>query len=208
MDLRRISAPLTRAQKLDVVSLAEVKAQARVMHDEENDLIESYIATAYDYLSGPEGWTNGYCLLEEEFEVYVETLVDVFELPVRPFMGDTVGFARRDAIIDTYADIDAATYILTNSGDFGMLARLQPSLVSPPAFARDPRRYRIRFKAGHEDPATIPEGLKQSIKLLAAHWYVNREATIADPRVSNVSREVQLGVRSLAGRYRIEPDHS
>lgn len=208
MGLRRISAPLTRAQKLEVVSLAEVKAQARVMHDEENDLIEGYIATAYDYLSGPEGWTNGYCLLEEEFEVYVETVVDVFELPVRPFMGDTVGFARRDAIIDAYADIDAATYIVTNSGDFGMLARLQPSLAALPAFARDPRRYRIRFKAGHEDPATIPEGLKQSIKLLAAHWYVNREATIADPRVSTVSREVQLGVRSLAGRYRIEPDHS
>lgn len=33
----------------------------------------------------------------------------------------------------------------------------------------------IAYKAGHEDAAAVPGHLKRAIKLIAAHWYENRE---------------------------------
>ncbi len=208
MDLRRISDPLTTEQKLTVVTLQDVKAQARVMHSVEDEVIVRHIEAAYDFLAGPEGWTNGFCLLEETFELYAEGFADQLELPVRPFRGEIVSIETRDTQLDAYAAVDPVTYALTQDGDYGLLVRLQPSLARPQTFARDPRRYRIRFKAGHPTPDIVPSGLKQAIRLLAAHWYVNREATIADPRVTSVSRAIQFGLQQTAGRYRVEPDHS
>ena len=73
MDLRRISPAITREDKLRVVTVDQVKAQARVplSDNSEDKLIESYIVSAYDYLSGPEGWLGRCCLLDEEWEDYV-----------------------------------------------------------------------------------------------------------------------------------------
>src|SRR4051812_28741787 len=85
MDLSLISTPLTRDQKVAVCPLAIVKAQARILSDDENDLIERYIETAYDFLSGPDGWLGGCCLLVEEWEYYVRGPERCYvELPLRP----------------------------------------------------------------------------------------------------------------------------
>jgi uncharacterized phiE125 gp8 family phage protein len=209
MDLRRISAPLTREQKLTVVSIADVKLQARVRHDDEDELIAANIATAYDYLSGYDGWTNGFVLLEESFEFYSESLSDTLELPLRPVgEGGLISVESRDTSTADYLALDPATYTFAFDGDLGLIARLQPSLAAPTVFLPDRRRYRVRFKAGHPNPLTIPESIKKAIVLLAAHYYANREAASPDTRAGVLPERIAYGVQSLAGRYRFSPDHS
>lgn len=71
MDLRLTSAPLTQAQKLAVVSVADAKAQARITTASEDALVAGYIEAAYDYLAGPNGWLGRCCLLTETWTTYL-----------------------------------------------------------------------------------------------------------------------------------------
>lgn len=207
MDYRRISAPLTREQKLEVCPLDLVKMQARIRHSDEDRLLISYICTAFDFLHGPEGWLNGYCLLQEEFEFFPGRFDRTVELPLRPFfMDNPVTVDERPSRATDYGTIDAGDYLVTQISDFAILARLvAPGYAS---YQTDALVTRIRFKAGWADPAHVPEPIRQSIMMLAAHFYTNREATMPETGTRTMSREIEYGLKSLAGRYRVSPDHS
>ncbi|MHB2205058.1 head-tail connector protein [Methylobacterium sp. CM6257] len=208
MDLRLISAPLTLEQKLAVVSLEEAKAQARVRHNDEDQLFTGYIAAAFDFLHGPDGWLNGYCLLEESFELCTSRVDAVLELPVRPVVDDTsVSFEGRAAGAD-YVAIAAGDFTIAQINGFATVARLTTAGFAPQPGVIDPRRYRIRFSAGWSDSDLVPSPLKQAIKMLAAHFYASREVAEPAGRGGPLSREVEYGLRALAGRYRVSPDHS
>lgn len=208
MDLRRISDPLTREQKLAVLPISKVKAQERVAHNEEDELIGDHIEAAFDHLHGPNGWLNGYCLLEESFEVFPEAIGDTTEVPLRPVVDEaSVSVARRLAMGD-YATYGIADVLPVSSDGFCTVARLRASGFDEQIGVIDPRQYRIQFKAGWKEPGLVPRPLVQAMLLLASHFYQNREATLSDTRVSNVSKKVEFGLLSLAGRYRISPDHS
>lgn len=208
MDLRRISAPLTLDQKLAVVTLDEAKAQARVRHADEDDLIKGYVAAAFDFLHGPDGWLNGYCLLEESFEFYVGRVDAVLELPIRPVVDDTLISFEGRVDRGAYANIGAADFMVARVDEFATLARLTANGFAAQPGVADPRRYRIRFAAGWSEAADVPSTLKQSIKMLAAHFYANREVAEPAGRGTALSREVEYGLRALAGRHRVSPDHS
>lgn len=214
MDLRLISEPLTLEQKLGVVTLDAVKAQARVRHDDEDALIQGYIASAFDFLHGPDGWLNGYCLLEETFAFFPDPPLEATtELPLRPIVSeDQVTLARR-ALGGAYVAFGAGSFMVASEDTFGVIARLSAVGFAPIRSTRDPREYQVTFKAGWPDPGLVPEPLKQAIRLLAAHFYVNREASqiTGGTGLSGASgklREIEFGLRGLAGRYRVSPDHS
>ena len=213
MDLRRISAPLTLEQKLDVVSLDTLKAQARIRHDEEDRLLVGYIAAAFDFLHGPDGWLNGYCLLEEEFELFLGQVGDATELPLRPIPDDMAPTLERRLDRGAYAAFGPGDFMLALMDGNGVIARLSASAFRAQINVVDPRQYRLTFKAGWPDPDLVPEGLKQSILLLASHFYTNREASqitagVGGSGASGKLREIEFGLRGLAGRYRVSPDHS
>jgi uncharacterized phiE125 gp8 family phage protein len=204
MDLRRISPALTREQKLGVVTVPQVKAQARVIGDDEDGLIESYIISAYDYLSGPEGWLGRCCLLEEEWEYYVGMPDRLgIELPMRPFREDSLTFEYFRS--DAYTAVDAGFYFVSTVDSFPRIARTR-TLSWPYYGIPFSRAYRIRFKAGFGAAEDIPEPIKLAIKMLCAHWYANRETVGPDGR--SVGEDVKYGLRSLCGRYRVALDHS
>lgn len=203
-DIVRVSEPLTRTQKVGVCPLLWVKQQSRILHTDEDDLIERYIEVAYDFLSGPEGWLGGCCLLQEDWECYAPGPVRrVFELPLRPFVGASVtGF---DYLLSdgSYTPVNASTFGMLQT-TFGSL-RLTAGQLWPYSGLYDPRAYRIRFTAGYapiNQPGDVPSPIAQAMRMLVAHWIANREAVgLAGP-------EVMFGLRSLAGRYRVSPDHS
>lgn len=205
MDVRRISPPLTREQKLSVLSLDVVKAQERVLHDEEDLLIESYIVTAFDHLHGANGWLNGYCLLEEEFEFFPGAIYATTDLPLRPVEDDLGVTLERRLARGAYQTVGAGDYMVAGLDQTMVLARLTTTGFAPQIGVTDPREYRITFKAGHATPEEVPSPLVQAMLLLAGHWYQHREASSSDPRVAN---KVEFGLQSLAGRYRFSPDHS
>ena len=148
MDLRRISTPLTLDQKLSVVSLVTLKAQARVRHDDEDALLKGYITAAFDFLHGPDGWLNGYCLLEEEFELFLDQVGDASELPLRPIPDGMVPTLQRRLDRGDYTDLGPGEFMLALVDGSGMIARLSAAAFRAQRGVIDPRQYRITFKAG------------------------------------------------------------
>lgn len=227
MDLQRISTPLTQAQKLTVVTLDALKLHQRITETDEDVLVGDLIEAAYDYLSGPEGWTNGYCLLEESFELFVDAIGERLELPVRRFVdGDLVSFETIDPQTGQYAAVDQGLYTIAREDDFGVIVSLSGTAfrqgegfwrsmnwnawsarwATPPA--RKPRLYRIRFAAGARSAVLVPSPLKQAIKLIAGYWYEKRESIESDPRTQALPEQLTIGIGKLAGRYRVAADHS
>lgn len=202
MDLRPISQP-TRQQKLAVVAVADVKAQARISGSDEDGLIEQDIITAYDYLSGPEGWLNGCCLLEEEWEFYPGPALPArLELPLRPFRSLTSVEMRGSG---SYAALTPAPFLGIGYGRVGTLVRRAPDVAA--LSASDPERYRIRFKAGFGTTKdSIPSPIRKGMLMLCSYWHAQRETVGAEGRA--IGQEVQYGLKALCGRYRISPDHS
>lgn len=213
MGLRLLSTPLDRAAKLAVVSVAEAKAQARITTSAEDDLIGSFIETAYDFLSGPDGWLNGYCLLREEWQYEAEPERESdhlrfrcgryrpMEFPLRPCDAITVEYAPDSA---TYAPLETANYTPTfgDGGVAGIRLSYVPALYGT-GYYPGQRRIRMTAQAGHESADTIPAPLKQCIKMIVGELYLNREMSAVTQ-----SARVMFGLQALAGRYRFEPDHS
>ncbi len=212
MDLRRTSNPLTIKQKLEVVSLADARQQARVSHGVEDGLFQGYIETAFDFLSGQGGWLNGYHLLEETFSYYVPSWSPVcihalsssfrrFELPARPF-GGVISFEwlQPDG---SYLEVAPSLFAVTSpDGEYAAISRVGTGRW-PYTGVGSPLAYRVTFKAGHATPALVPAPLKQAIKLLVTEFYENRSAS-----VDAVRPEALYGLKALAGRYKFAKDHS
>lgn len=190
VDVIRLSPALTTDQVLAVVSVAEVKAQLRISHDREDNLIAGYVAAAYDYLAGEDGWLGGYCLLQQEFEAHFAGGQRSFELPLRPVQA---------------ADIISVTGVPSYTMlDGKLFARVEARSIV--GMSNDPRAVTVRFRAGHAIPADVPAGIRKAILLLAADQYQNREASALGS--SATASEIEFGLRKFAGRYRVSPDHS
>lgn len=206
MDVRRISDPLTPEAKLEVVTLEKAKAHLRVRHVNEDDLIKDLVVTAFYFLHGPDGWLNGYCLLAEEFELFLPTIQATAEIPLRP-VEDVDAVSVASLVDGAYAAASPGSFVAATENDFAVVARL----VAAPAqsvLTTGPRAFRVSFTVGHASAAEVPMPLKQAILLLVGHWYANREATLNSTQSATISRQLEYGLQALAGRYRVSPDHS
>lgn len=207
MDYAITSGALDRTKILELVTVDSVKLSERISHNVENEMIADDIVAAYEYLNGMEGWTNGYYMLEEEVEIYTSGLETTFEIPLRPIRdmsGVTFGRLQADG---TYADVAAADYAAGFANQCLVLSSLSRTAFKPGPGTPHPRSYRVTATVGTES-ALVPAGLVKSIRLLAGHYYMNREAAFADTRTGQLSRKIAYGVEALAGRYRFSPDHS
>jgi uncharacterized phiE125 gp8 family phage protein len=208
LDLRRTSTALTRAEKVAVCPVADVKAQARITHNDEDDLIAAYIETAYDFLSGPEGWLNGCCLLQETWEFYPGyDLGMYFEIPLRPLVSaGLTAFEVLGADGLTYGAVDTSVFFLRRTATMARVIRAGAYLWPYASLgAENPLAYRVTFTSGFTpkvSPTGVPSPIVMGMKMLCAHWLRNRET------VGKVEGEVLYGLRSLCGRYRVSPNHA
>jgi len=207
MDLQLLSDPITKAQKLEVVPVSEVKRDLRITHGDDDASIGDDIEAAYDYLAGPEGWLGHCSLLEEEWELYLPAGVGrTFELPMRPLVGAQLsGFGY---LVDgVYEDVVTDHYFIRPAAGLFASVGYATGRPWPYVAAGVQRGYRLRFKTGFgTTKESIPSGIRKSIRLLAGHWNKAREAASDEGAVAG--QEIPFGLRSLCGRYRISPDHS
>ena len=210
MGVYLISTPLTTEQKLAVVSVADVKLHARITDDSEDALIETYIETAYDFLSGPDGYLNGCCLLEEEFEFYFDKAPatnEFVELPMRPVLS---GLKVSD--VSSMASDGSYTALSTNAWYWSpgypvASVRAVSGQIWPVVTPYHAHSYRTTFIAGFgTTAATVPNELKLAIKLLASTWFMQREAVGDTGR--SAAPNVNYGLRQLLSKYYIAKDHS
>lgn len=174
------------------VSLDEQKAQSRIDTDDDDLLIADKITEARETLErrmGRQFLTATWLLGLDAFPA-----CGWLRLPRPPLQSvQTI----------TYLDADGATQTLATSlygvdtlSEPGILYRL-PSQSWPCTYGV-PNAVQITFVAGWDDVLYVPAGIKAAIKLLVAHWYENREAT-----VEKALHDVQEGIERLVWLHRV-----
>lgn len=172
------------------ITVAEAKAQCRVEHTAEDDLIQSLIAAATDYLE----IILRRQLVTATWETRLDCFEDIIELPKPNLLTVvTIKYIDIDGVEQT---IDEADYVVDT---FSQPGRVYPAYNTCwPSHRDELNAVRIRFTAGYGLAASVPEAVKHMIKLLVGHWYLNREDVVT----GTISSQLQRSVNDLADAYR------
>lgn len=192
------------------VSLDEMKSHLVLKFDDDDTLIRSYIVAARQKC---EVMTRR-ALITQTFDLRIDRFPspwpdlrhhghyghspEHFLLPGRPAMWIPRPKLQSIASI-AYIDMDGVTRTLDPAayrvieGTPGELEAAYGSYWPPtrPIAAA----VTIRFVAGYGDVIDVPESLKLGIKMLVAHYYMNREAVLVEPGLTPA--EVPMGVAAL-----------
>ncbi len=186
MDLVLVTGPTT-----EPISLQEAKDHLRVTVSDEDTLIQSYIKAA-------RGFAEAFlrrALMPQTWELCLDAFPSGSEIqipnpPLRSVV--SVKYTTKDGIETT---LDPATYMVNTKKEPGRLV-LAYGKGWPSAALSPSSPVIIRFEAGYADAATIPEPIKQAIKVMVADQFENREP-------SDQSRPSNFAFESLLWPYRV-----
>ena len=182
------------------VSLAEVKAQARIDTDAEDDLIAAYIVAARQ-------WCEAYVArpltaTAVTYRLQLDSFCDkryyhkgVIYFPVAPVLA-TTGIS--------YLPSDGSNSTTWASSDYTFDTNSEPARLAPiygavyPNTLEQLNSITIPFTAGYSTTADVPQGCRAAIKMLAAELYENRENIVTGTIVA----EVPFGVKALLDPHR------
>ena len=174
------------------VSAAEMRAQSRIGHADDDALVSRLIEAATSHLDGF-GGILGRALVTQSWAVKLHDFADVMRLPVGDLIGvtsvkyfDTLGVEQTasSSLYGAYTDAQ------------GPFIELKHNQVWPSVSDRRDA-ISIEWTCGYGAAAAVPQSIRHGIMMLAAHWYENREATGVGG-----FEELPLTVKSLISPYR------
>lgn len=182
MGLKRTLAPTDTP-----VSLAEAKAQCRVLSDDEDELIEGLIAAATSMV-------EDYCgrsLMAQTWRLTLDNFADRIILPRGPVQ-----------LVSAFTVLPQTGAAETVSGDLYAL----DNESDPPAIVRQPlatwptpgdrvNPISITYVAGYD---AVPAAIKQAILMLVANWFKNRETLLT----GSIVAEMPFGTMALLENHR------
>lgn len=180
----------------EVVTVADFKAHSPICFDDDDAVIGHYVSAATEMVDAEHG-ELGRALITQSWALILPVFPSCgrFELPVSPVQSITS---------ITYYDSDNAEQTLsTDAYRLTILPdRAQVDLAAgyswPGIFDRADA-VTVTYVAGYGDASTdIPAGIRQAIRLTAAHWYENRAAT-SEMKIE----DAPMGVRYLLSKYRV-----
>jgi uncharacterized phiE125 gp8 family phage protein len=193
--LERISAPVT-----ETVTSTQVKAQCRIDHSTDDDLITRLISAARDCIDGPNG--IGIAMVSQQWRLSLDYMPGHIWIPMGPVMSiDTL----------TYLD-DGGVRRTLDSDEYTWRKELFGAWIKPvyngtwPTVRSDFDSVQVTFTAGFpgtsDSPVTlenVPASLIHAQLMLIGHWYENRETSV----IGEVPAELQQGFDHLANRFRV-----
>lgn len=207
LDLELISQS---GDALDVVSLEEMKKHLRIDNTKQDDEIEAAIEEAVGALHGRDGdlnrtilpctwirWLPGFPqAIRRPYgqSVYPRRIY----LPYPP-VTRVVSIFYEDANGSSPApELDATKYVARTHNLVGEV-ELLPNANWPTA-ANSPRAVGIMYEAGY---TKFPPILKRLVKILAADFVENKEASINERMQSLTSRKISYGVEYCMSKLRV-----
>lgn len=199
----------TVAPTLEPVTLAEVKASARVDITDDDDLINDLITTARVYIEN----LTGVSMMPQTWVMYLDRFprdnaYETWPWHAYPRTILIPWYPVQSVSSITYLDSNGATQTIdpsTYTSDLvSRLARVSPGPaqswpVNSPLIIPQQNSVQVTFVAGYPDQTTVPQTLKLAVKLLVGLWYQNREAALTSTRVA--SAVVPFGVKELLAQY-------
>lgn len=194
LDIITVQEPIETA--LDVVSVAELARHLRLSPTLRNNAtwvanMTDALTEVVDKLDGLEGELNR-TILPRVWKLYLTKFPKA-----GPIYLPYPNIISVDAITieDGATVVPDTDYVVNNS----LIAEIYPTVRWPDA-TFGPRAVSVTYTAGYEE---YPPKLKRLVKILAAHYLENPEATINEPRQMQINRRVDFGVESLRAALRV-----
>lgn len=186
---------LITAPAVEPVTTAELKAHCRIDSSAEDTYLDTLIATA----RGAAELFTGRAFINQTWELSmdIEPGLPVLRLPFPPLSSVTsFKWYDEDDVETTFA---VTNYRVDTSDHQGGRIALRESHTWPTNL-RYTNGIVIRFVAGYGSAAaSVPEPLRHAVKLLAAHWYENREPV----NVGNIVTDIPFMVQHLLWPYKV-----
>lgn len=183
-----ITAPLG-----EPVTIEDARLHCRIDGSQDDEVLRALVAAARNYV---EAYT-GRALVNQTWELRVDQFPLYFQIPKAPLASVTS---------ITYVDLEGNTQTLSSSayqlvnetGPFSQPGKIfQAYNETWPSSRGHIDDVRVRYVAGYGAPADVPEAIKAAIKLMTAHLFENREATIT----GTIASEMPLSVRNLLAPF-------
>ncbi|GAA4218612.1 putative phiE125 gp8 family phage protein [Sagittula marina] len=193
MRLTRISASATSP-----VTLGAVKAYLRVLHDDEDALIQSLIDAAVTYLDGPMG-ILGRPIMLQTWEVALDSWpASELRLPVASVTSATVDYYDSSGVVQTLPPDSYSIDPLTEAA----VGAARPVLRWVGAFARPELGdglypVRLELTGGAADAGALDAGLATLVTMIAGEWY-KRDGD------GGAAKDWPMAIEALLARYRVK----
>lgn len=172
------------------VTVADMKKWCRVDDDDNDDVLTALIDAAIAYLDGYTGCL-GRCLAVQTWRQDFDGFSPVLSLPLAPVI--SIASVKYTDANDVEQTVSSSDYKLLNMVS-GPAVGLAHEKDWPGDVIDDYRSVRVEYVAGY---AAVPEDLKTCVKLIAAHWYENREPV----SIGNLTTQLPIGVQAIIARY-------
>jgi uncharacterized phiE125 gp8 family phage protein len=163
-----------------VVDLALLKAQVRVLHDFEDDLMQIYLDAAIRHLDGPTG-ILGRCLVTQTWRQDQDGWHAEYRLPVPDITEAVVTYTDPEGVTQSVAP---SAYTVENRPEAAFL-RFLPGFERP-ALSDRAGPVQIAVTAGFGAPDAVPRPIVAAILILAAHWHAHRLPVVAGQALAEV----------------------
>jgi len=185
--LERITGAVT-----DPITLGEAKAHLRVLSDDDDQLIRSYIKAATAYCE--QAVTGSRSLVQQTCDWKMHTfLADALDIPRPPLQSVTHVKYYATNTSTGLTTLSSTAYLVHTPDRLPGTIERHPNAGAWPTVGDRADAVQIRFVAGY---ATIPEQAKHAAKLLVTHFYEDRSAVLT----GSVSKNTEFGVRELLGQ--------
>jgi uncharacterized phiE125 gp8 family phage protein len=184
-----LKAVRTVAPSIIPVLAAEAKANWRVDHSDEDDVITGLLEAATEHIES----VLGYALITQTWRQDFAAFDDKLRLDVGNLIAvSSITYYDGEGASQTLAD----TVYTALTDESGPYVALKPD-QSWPATAERADAVRVTWTAGFGAAAAdVPRKLRQAILLLGGHWFEHRSA-VGDP-----AQELPLSVSALLGSAR------
>lgn len=172
--LRRTVAPT-----LQPVSLSIFKMHAEVYHDDQDILLSEYLDNAADYV---EAYQNR-CWRQSTWQAVYDSFPcdGVFYLP-RPPLASVTSITYLDLAGDSQT-LSTSSYVVDIASEPGRVSlaygELWPDTIEQNGCVT------VTYVAGYSSASDVPSRVKQAIRIIAAHYYSQREPVVVGERISN-----------------------
>ncbi|MBV6637395.1 MAG: head-tail connector protein [Mameliella sp.] len=189
MRLTRVTEPSEPAIGVD-----DVKAVLSLHHGDHDAMIEGLIGAVTRYLDGP-GGILGRAIVHQVWRLELESWPDRIVLPVEPVASIEITWFDAEDVEQT---LGVEAFEIIESGPAARPVVAWNAGVTLPGLGARMFPVRVAITAGAADGASVDDGLRQAMSLLAAYWYENRGAVSAGQ-----AQEIPFGISAMLARYRV-----
>jgi len=213
----RYATQLVTAPTLEPVTVAECIRHGRLEGVVVTVEQQADLALLISAARGDAEEFTGMLFVEQTWDVFTDgfpcSSQEALVLPIRPLQSiTTLKYTDTEGAVQTLSSTSSPTlaskFTLDNK-DWKRKPRIVPAYnESWPSTRAVPNAVEIRVVAGFaldntsdNKAANVPPLIRQAIKLLAAHYFENREASVAD--AAQRQDEIALGYSHILGRFRL-----